>query len=94
VKTSFSGKKKSVVEKAIEFFGCSENSGAFISEEFFAEALGNGKPGELIDKLRSMRWDVRSTKTHPTIQHDSILCTYPFPLLSGKAQLERKLSLA
>jgi DNA (cytosine-5)-methyltransferase 1 len=93
VKTTFSGKKKSVIERAIEFFGCSENSGAFISKDFFIKNLGDGNAPDLIDQLRSMRWDVRSPKTHPTIQHHSILCTYPFPLLSGKAQLERKLSL-
>lgn len=96
VKTTFASRKKSTLESAIEFFGCSENSGAFMTQKAVAGMLGVNKSemSDLIIQLRAMRWDVRSPKTHPTIQHDSILCTYPFPLLSGKAQLERKVSLS
>ena len=92
--TKFANKRKTLLERAIEFFGNSENSGDFLSESEVAKKLSidNGTAIELIAQLRAMRWDVRSAKTHPTIRHDSILCTYPFPLLSGKAQLERRLS--
>lgn len=95
VRTSFGSRKKTMLEDAIEFFGCSENSGAFITQQAVAGQLGGTKSEMvgLIAQLRTMRWDVRSSKTHPTIQHDSILCTYPFPLLSGKAQLERRVNL-
>lgn len=95
VRTNFGGRRKSVLEQAIEFFGRSENSGAFMTQEAVARQLNISADGvgELIAQLRSMRWDVRSPKTHPTITHNSILCTYPFPLLSGKAQLERRVNL-
>ena len=96
VRTAFGGSKRSAIERAIEFFGRSENSGEFMSQREAARELDVSEADltELIAQLRSMRWDVRSSKTHPTIQHNAILCTYPFPLLSGKAQLERKLNHA
>jgi len=85
--------KSSLVTKALEFFGCSENCGIFISREKIAEALClNGKKvDEVVKKLRELRFDIRTFRTHPTIRSDEIICTYPFPLLSDKAQLERKI---
>ncbi|QIQ72088.1 DNA cytosine methyltransferase [Pseudomonas coronafaciens] len=95
VKTEFSSKRKSLLDRALEFFGSSENAGSFISRTAVSERIdiGNSTITDLIADMRSMRWDVRSLITHPTIRHDAILCTYPFPLLSGKAQLERKLNI-
>lgn len=94
IKTEFLGKRKTLLERALEFFGNSENAGSFITRDAVAERLevGDFTIADLIADMRSMRWDVRSLSTHPTIRHDAILCTYPFPLLSGKAQLERKLN--
>lgn len=93
VATMFGKRRKSTLEKAIEFFGSSDNSGEFIAQGAVSDRLGVKQDSvtDLIAQLRALRWDVRSPKTHPTIRHNSILCTYPFPLLSGKAQLERKL---
>lgn len=95
VSTKFGHAKKSVLEKAIEFFGNSENAGDFTTEIEVARQLGIEKTEvpALVSELRAMRWDVRSPQTHPTIRQMAILCTYPFPLLSGKAQLERKLDI-
>lgn len=95
VKTRFSHTKKSVLEKAIEFFGSSENAGDFTTEAEVAYRLKIDKAAiaALIIELRAMRWDVRSPQTHATIRQQAILCTYPFPLLSGKAQLERRLEV-
>jgi DNA (cytosine-5)-methyltransferase 1 len=94
VKTTFSDGRRSLLERAVEFFGTSGGAGAFMSELDVSRSLGIDVSAipDLIGKLRSMRWDVRSQKTHPTIRHESILCTYPFPLLSEKAQLERRLA--
>jgi DNA (cytosine-5)-methyltransferase 1 len=39
----------------------------------------------LIYRLREERFDVRTKRTHPIIQSDQVICTYPFPLLSAKA---------
>jgi DNA (cytosine-5)-methyltransferase 1 len=94
VATKLSGGKKTSVEKAVEFFGSSQNCGQFLSNLDFAQAVGceQGATRELVFKLREMRWDVRLPETHATIRDERMLCTYPFPLLSGKAQLERRKS--
>lgn len=94
VVTEFSQSRKSTIQKAIEFVGNSENCGDFIAAESIAEAIQTpiDAIGELVAELRSIRWDVRTAITHPTIRTHDILCTYPFPLLSDKAQLERRVS--
>jgi DNA (cytosine-5)-methyltransferase 1 len=78
----------------LEFFGTSENCGGFLNEFSVAELLAVTveELEQLVLELRSMRWDVRTHRTHPTIRQDGLLCTYPFPLLSEKAQLERRLN--
>jgi len=93
VKTAFSRARKNAFEKSIEYVGNSENCGDFVSSEEMAADIGT-TPQELDDlvaELRSIRWDVRTQTTHPTIRNRATLCTYPFPLLSDKAQLERRL---
>lgn len=94
VSTKIYGQRKTPIEKAVEFFGASENCGKFLSNLEFALAVGCDplKTRELVFKLREMRWDVRLPETHATIRDERMLCTYPFPLLSGKAQLERRKS--
>jgi len=92
VETKISGTRKSTLEKAFEFFGSSENCGQFLSNEAFASAVGidGDDVRDLVYQMREMRWDVRLPETHATIRDERMLCTYPFPLLSGKAQLERR----
>lgn len=94
ISTKLSGERKSFLEKAVEFFGSSDNCGKFLSNFEFAMAVGCDpqETRELVFKLREMRWDVRLPETHATIRDERMLCTYPFPLLSGKAQLERRKS--
>lgn len=94
VSTTLSGARKSVLEKSFEFFGSSNNCGQFLSNTDFSSAVGC-QPSQvkgLVYQLREMRWDVRLPETHATIRDERMLCTYPFPLLSGKAQLERRRS--
>lgn len=94
VETKLSGTRKSTLDKAFEFFGSSKNCGQFLSNADFAKAV-SCDPTEvrgLVYEMREMRWDVRLPETHATIRDDRMLCTYPFPLLSGKAQLERRKS--
>jgi len=93
VKTAFSTKRKSLLERAIDFFGTSENCGQFQSNADFADSIGCSvtQVRDIVYQMRGMRWDVRLPETHATIRQDSIICTYPFPLLSGKAQLERRI---
>ena len=92
IETRIGGSRKSNLEKAFEFFGSSENCGQFLSNEDFANAVGIEPSAVrgLVYQMREMRWDVRLPETHATIRDDRMLCTYPFPLLSGKAQLERR----
>jgi DNA (cytosine-5)-methyltransferase 1 len=95
VETFIKARKKSALVRAIEFFGSSENAGIFMTQDVVAHEMNIDKASvtDLVAELRSLRWDVRSPKTHPTIRQDAVICTYPFPLLSGKAQLERKVDL-
>lgn len=92
VETKISGTRKSALEKSFEFFGNSENCGNFLSNETFAKAIGIDVSDvrDLVYRLREVRWDVRLPETHATIRDERMLCTYPFPLLSGKAQLQRR----
>lgn len=92
VETKISGARKSTLEKAIEFFGSSLNCGQFLSNSDFATAIecDPHKVRALVFQMREMRWDVRLPETHATIRDERMLCTYPFPLLSWKAQLERR----
>ena len=95
ISTKISGARKAALQKAVEFFGASENCGQFLSYSDFSSATGCStemEARELVYGLREMRWDVRLPETHATIRSDRMLCTYPFPLLSGKAQLERRKS--
>lgn len=94
VVTKFSGIRKSALEKAFEFCGSSGNCGQFLSVADFAKAVDCDPTAvrDLVYQMREMRWDVRLPETHATIRDDRMLCTYPFPLLSGKAQLERRKS--
>lgn len=93
VKTEFKGRKTDVFTKAISFFGSSENCGYFLERDKVSNAL-NIKTEE-VDKivlyLRELRFDLRTESTHPTIRTNEVICTYPFPLLSHRAQLERKI---
>ena len=79
----------------MEFFGDSVNCGEFIGIQAFAGEIGveEAAAKNVVLQLRELRWDVRLPETHPTIRRDALICTYPFPLLSGKAQLERRVNV-
>jgi DNA (cytosine-5)-methyltransferase 1 len=92
VKTKVCKRYLSETERAISFFGDSLNCGAFIDQATLSEALAidiKRLPGVIAD-MRSLRFDVRNASTHATITQRGVICTYPFPMLSGKAQFERK----
>jgi len=96
VSTVIKTRTKSTLDKAFEFFGSSGNCGVFIPVEDIDQsiAVGGDSIAALVSHLRSLRWDIRTPDTHSTIREHAILCTYPFPLLSDKAQLERRAALA
>jgi len=49
---------------------------------------------KIVATLRMIRFDVRSSKTHPIIGDSRVLCTYPFPLLSPRALVESRVRLS
>lgn len=93
IDTDVIGGPATYLVRALRFFGNSANCGANISRGRVISALRITDPelDDLINDLRAMRFDIRTRRTHPTIAPGMVLCTYPFPLLSGKAHLERRL---
>lgn len=78
--------------KAINFFGSTDNCGAFLDEKTLMGRLGVKAPGllQVIKQLRDVRFDARTHDTHPIIEDGRVLCTYPFPLLSPRALVESR----
>ena len=83
------------ISRMINFFGKTENCGQFIKVENLKQNLNlqQLKFPDVIEKLRRIRVDVRTSQTHPIIQPDMVLCTYPFPLLSPRALVESKVRM-
>lgn len=77
--------------RAVKHYGSSENCGVAARLESVAESLdvSLGNLPALVSELRSLRFDVRTKSTHPTLDTGVVLCTYPFPLLSHKAHVSR-----
>ncbi len=95
VATDVFGGPSSNLVRALRFFGNSLNCGTAIPRAAVMSALGvtDVVLDEIIAEMRAMRFDIRTRRTHPTMASGKVLCTYPFPLLSGKAHLERRLKL-
>jgi len=96
VKTAIKAKGDDVLIKAVNFFGNSDNCGLFMSRELVAENIGISEEeiDLLIRDLRSLRFDVRTSLTHPTIRTDEVICTYPFPMLSERVLFDKKIKEA
>ncbi len=73
-------------------FGSTSTCGDFIDKRALASELGLGLEtlDSCITELRSHRFDIRTSVTHPIIDEDHVLCTYPFPLLSPRALVTSK----
>lgn len=93
ITTDIIGGKATILSRALRFFGDSRNCGQAVSRAVTKLSLNvtDDELDALIAELRSMRFDIRTRKTHPTMAPGMVLCTYPFPLLSQKAHLERRL---
>ncbi|SET56139.1 DNA cytosine methyltransferase [Lacrimispora sphenoides] len=78
--------------KEINFFGDSDNCGLYISRADVSEKMGLSIEDidKFVEKMRNLRFDVRTAKTHPTIRTDEIICTYPFPMLSERVLFNKK----
>lgn len=93
IQTDIIGGSSSVLVRALRFFGDSAHCGEAVARAEVCSVLNipNTELDKLISDMRAMRFDIRTRATHPTIAPGMVLCTYPFPLLSGKAHLERRL---
>lgn len=82
----------SALNRAVNLFSSSLACGDFLDEASLLRSLGVAK-GELrpvIKAMRAIRFDLRSSATHPIIGADRVICTYPFPLLSPRALVESR----
>jgi DNA (cytosine-5)-methyltransferase 1 len=95
IKTDVIGGGDTPMSRALSFFGNSENCGISVPRHVTQNQLGlsEAELDVLISDLRASRFDIRTNRTHPTIAPGILLCTYPFPLLSDKAHLERRLKV-
>ncbi len=77
--------------RALAFFGNSTNCGIFIPKNEVAKKIGVdiSELSSVLNRLRNLRFDVRTSDTHPTITTNDVLCTYPFPMLSVKAMFDK-----
>jgi len=93
IRTDIIGGASSALVRSLRFFGDSLNCGKVITRAEVMRTLGVDATEltKLISHLRTNRFDVRTDATHPTMAPGMVLCTYPFPLLSSKAHLERRL---
>jgi DNA (cytosine-5)-methyltransferase 1 len=84
--------KSSPVTRLLNLFGDTDACGEFRSRSSLAGRLGISDELliETVTKLRELRFDVRTSETHPIIDESLILCTYPFPLLSPRALVESR----
>lgn len=95
ISTDIIGGQATALTRAIRFFGDSANCGEAVPRAVIRSSLGvqDAELESLITDMRSMRFDIRTRRTHPTIAPSMVLCTYPFPLLSDKAHLDRRLKV-
>lgn len=88
-------KRKRKLLKMIEYFSQTQNCGEFFDEKIIIDRF-NFSPGDLerfVSSLRALRFDIRTSRTHPIIGKGKMICTYPFPLLSPKALVTSKAKL-
>jgi DNA (cytosine-5)-methyltransferase 1 len=94
VKTVVTGAAPEPLRGALEYLGRSDNCGAIRDVGGMAAELGISRARMLglVRELRGLRWDIRTAATHATLEDDELICTYPFPLLSEKAHVSRRLT--
>lgn len=82
--------------RAANWLTSSENCGDFVDLKQFASLVKVKETSipSLIEKLRKIRFDCRSSLTHPIIGEGRLICTYPFPLLSPRALVESRVTFS
>ncbi|MCJ8052773.1 DNA cytosine methyltransferase [Shinella curvata] len=79
----------------LNFFSKTENCGDFHNLKQLQSSVGMNSQQfrDCVSKLREVRFDVRTSRTHAIIGAERTLCTYPFPLLSPRALVESRVQL-
>jgi len=92
VESDWRFRQSSHLTKLLNRFGNTEACGEFVKGETIARELSipNEQLAATIKMMRSIRFDVRTSETHPIIEDQLVLCTYPFPLLSPRALVESR----
>ena len=82
--------------RAVNFFGSTDRCGDFFQKNVIMSELLIKEAGlkQVIKALRQVRFDARTSETHPILDEGKVLCTYPFPLLSPRALVESRVQLA
>lgn len=95
VKSSFTFSRAGPFERAIQFFSQSKNCGYFIDEcsAWRLMNIDSGDVKSVVSKMRALRFDLRTSITHPIVGANRIICTYPFPLLSPRALVKSRATL-
>jgi DNA (cytosine-5)-methyltransferase 1 len=77
--------------KLLEFVSNFENCGRNLAATFISERvkLPIETLPEIMQKLRAIRYDIRSHQTSPRIPPNTYFCAYPFPELSAEYQLRK-----
>jgi DNA (cytosine-5)-methyltransferase 1 len=85
----------SLFGRTLNWLTSSERCGDFVEVKEVLKELRCTKPQleQVVAELRAVRFDFRTSETHPIIGADRVLCTYPFPLLSPRALVESRVKL-
>jgi DNA (cytosine-5)-methyltransferase 1 len=78
--------------QVLNYFNLTENCGTFRKQDDILKQfdISVQRFEKIVETLRSVRFDLRTSKTHPIIGEGRVLCTYPFPLLSSRALVESR----
>ena len=95
ISSKIKSEKSTLLLSVLDYFSQTENCGDFISVDQLSSRFETHPDDifKVISEMRTLRFDIRTHKTHPIIGEGNILCTYPFPLLSRKAMVVSKVKL-
>lgn len=92
IRSDWSVAASPAVLSILNYFGSTKHCGGFESTKRICAKTGLTlkELQTAVSSLRDVRFDIRSNATHPIIKGDSVICTYPFPLLSPRAMVVSK----
>ena len=95
VTTAFNFRRNGPLERAIRYFSQTSQCGYFQDEVEAWNSMGIRKQEvpSVVANMRGLRFDLRTSETHPIIGAGRLICTYPFPLLSPRALVESRVTL-